>query len=539
MKRIIINFIVLNIICLGLYLSSCTKLEDRNYSYIIASEFNPTPADVGALLAPAYSSWRGVIWDPDWSGWWIANEVTSDEIAITAKPYGWVDDGVHREMHEHRWSPENYYITNAWAQPYKGVANCNRLMYQIESGQLPKDDAMIAELKALRASYYYVLCDQFGNIPIVTKFDVPKGYQPTQSTRAQVYDFLVSELTSAIPALSEDRSPVTYGRFNSKWAAEALLAKIYLNAEIYSGTPAWDKCLEACDAIINSGRFSLDAVQRNTFNFTNKDSPEMVWAIPYDETYTSSSYFSVNLARESKFTFNLPWTPSGATTALPQYINTFNPNDLRLTKGWLYGQQYSSTGQPLMCLDGKLIGQPFNIINESPGIDSSEVIHGYRPNKCEVQMGMLVGRYNNNYPFFRYTDILMMKAECLLRTGHADDAAVIVSEVRARSFPNNPELAAVTGAQLLGGSVYDYGLSNHFTTTHEGGADILYGGFLDELGWEFALEGRRRQDMIRFGIFHTKSFMSNSANHDITRNIYPIPLSEINNNPNLQQNPGY
>lgn len=539
MKRIFINFIALNIIYLGLYMSSCTKLEDKNYSLIIASEFNPTPADVGALLAPAYSSWRGVLWDGDWSGWWIANEVTADEIAITAKPYGWVDDGVHRQMHEHTWSPENYYVTNAWSQAYKGVSNCNRLMFQIESGQLPKDDAMIAELKVLRACYYYVLCDQFGNIPIVTKFDVPTGYLPDQSSRAEVYNFLVDEITTAIPSLSEDRSPETFGRFNSKWAAYALLAKIQLNAEIYSGTAQWDKCLTACDVIINSGKFSLDAVQRNTFSSTNKNSPEMIWAIPFDAQYTTSPHFTVQLSRESAATFNLSWNPSGATTAIPQYINTFNANDLRLTKGWLYGQQYSYTGAPLTCKSGQLIGQPFNIINESPGIDSSEVIHGYRPDKWEVTMGMLPGRFNNCYPFFRYTDVLMMKAECLLRTGKADEAAVIVSQVRERNFPNNPELVAVTGAKLLGGSVYDYGLSNHFNTTHEGGADVVYGGFLDELGWEFALEGRRRQDMIRFGIFHTKSFMSNSANHDITRNIYPIPLSEINNNPKMHQNPGY
>jgi hypothetical protein len=524
MKRIIIKFIALNIIFSGLYLSSCTKLEDKNYSLIIASEFNPSPADVGALLAPAYSSWRGVIWDPEWSGWWIANEVTSDEIAITAKPYGWVDDGVHREMHEHTWGPENYYIVFAWKQPYTGVSNCNRLMYQIESGQLPKDEAMIAELKVLRACYYYVLCDQFGNIPIVTKFDVEKGFMPDQSSRADVYKFLVDEITTSIPKLREDRSSATFGRFNSKWAAYAL---------------QWDKCLAACDAIINSGKFSLESVQKNIFSVTNKTSPEMIWAIPFDAQYTSSPHFTVQLSRESAATFNLPWNPAGATTAIPQYINTFNPNDLRLTKGWLYGQQYSYTGVPLTCQSGKLVGQPFNIINESPGIDYSEVIHGYRPNKWEVQMGMLGGKFNNCYPFFTYTDVLMMKAECLLRTGKAAEAATIVSQVRARSFPNNPELRAVTGAKLLGGSVYDYGLSNRFKTTHEGGADIQFGGFLDELGWEFTLEGRRRQDMIRFGMFHTKSFMSNTANKNITRNIYPIPLAEINNNPKLKQNPGY
>nr|OFY52444.1 MAG: hypothetical protein A2Y87_10795 [Bacteroidetes bacterium RBG_13_46_8] len=88
------------------------------------------------------------------------------------------------------------------------------------------------------------------------------------------------------------------------------------------------------------------------------------------------------------------------------------------------------------------------------------------------------------------------------------------------------------------GSSYDYGLRNHLTSTEEGGADIQYGRFLDELGWEFNQEGRRRQDMIRFGVFTTKSFLSHSPNGDY-RTIYPIPIDELNKNPNLQQNPGY
>ena len=539
MKRIIIKLIALSIVCSVLILSSCTKLEDKNYSNILSSEFNPTSSDIGALLAPAYTSWRGVLIDGDWSGWFPANEVAGDGFTISAKPYGWVDDGVHRYMHEHTWSAENYYITNAWAKPYQGISNCNRLMYQIESGILPPNDIMKAELTVLRASYYYVLCDQFGNIPVVTKFDVPPGYLPEQSTRAQVYDFLVTEITTALPLLTEDPSPATYARFSSKWAAEALLAKIYLNAEVYTGTAQWDKCLQTCDAIIASGKFSLDPVQKNVFNATNENSPEIIWSIPYDIKETNCALYSLLVSKENKATFDMLSTPSGGMTAIPQFIDTYNTNDLRYTKGWLMGQQYSSTGQPLVCTSGTLIGQPFNIINFSPGIDSNEVVHGLRCNKWEIQMRQYSGKSGNDFPIFRYTDILMMKAECLLRTGQADQAATIVSEVRARNFPNNPELVTVTGAELLGGSSYDYGLRNHFTTTHEGGADIQYGRMLDELGWEFTTEGHRRQDMIRFGVFSTKSWYSHSATNDLTRNIYPIPLEEINKNPNLVQNPGY
>ena len=132
----------------------------------------------------------------------------------------------------------------------------------------------------------------------------------------------------------------------------------------------------------------------------------------------------------------------------------------------------------------------------------------------------------------------MMKAECLLRTGQADAAAAIVTQVRQRAFAANPALAVVTGAQLMGGSSYDYGLRDTNATTHEGGNSIQYGRFLDELAWEFNQEGRRRQDMIRFGAFATKSWFSHTASATY-RQVYPIPTSALLTNSNLTQNTGY
>lgn len=147
-------------------------------------------------------------------------------------------------------------------------------------------------------------------------------------------------------------------------------------------------------------------------------------------------------------------------------------------------------------------------------------------------------RLSNDFPLFRYADILMMKAECLLRTGHADDAAVLVSQVRARDFQSNSSKATVTGNDLLKGSSYNYGLQNHITSTYEGGNDIQYGRFLDELGWEFCQEAHRRTDMIRFGVFTKKSWFSHSPNGDY-RALFPIPVGEIQKNGNLKQNAGY
>lgn len=230
-----------------------------------------------------------------------------------------------------------------------------------------------------------------------------------------------------------------------------------------------------------------------------------------------------------------------------QFINTFDPDDSRLIENYLMGQQVYPDGSNVLCEIGNSQGVPMNIVNVVPGVDWAEELHGYHLAKYEYVAGMSPGAMSNDVFPFRYTDILMMKAECLLRTGKADEAAQIVTEIRQRAFKSAPEKAVVTGAELMGGSTYDYGLRETTyldkikspRTTHEGGADIKYGRFLDELGWEFNQEGRRRQDLIRFGVWTTKSWLSHSATNDINKNLYPIPRAELDKNGKLKQNPGY
>jgi hypothetical protein len=113
---------------------------------------------------------------------------------------------------------------------------------------------------------------------------------------------------------------------------------------------------------------------------------------------------------------------------------------------------------------GSFVGKPLVFRNELPGVDKSEEVDGFRLGKFEIAIGA-TNRLSNDWPLFRYADILMMKAECLLRTGSADAAATLVTEVRQRAFKLNPAKATVTGAQLAGGSTYDYGLRNHLVTT--------------------------------------------------------------------------
>ncbi|WP_346860369.1 RagB/SusD family nutrient uptake outer membrane protein [uncultured Draconibacterium sp.] len=542
MKKIRYNKIFsLFFLSLALLMSACTELEDTSYSVIIAEQFEPTDEDVVAIIGSAYGSWVPIL--NHWNGFWRAQEVGADQIVIPARPNGWVDGGIYRRIHEHVWTTDEDIVYATWDRTYSGIANCNRILYQIESGLLPLEetkDAVIAELKVLRAAYYYLLCDLYGNVPIVTDFDVEEGYLPEQSSRAEVYNFIVSEINENLQYLPSENSMLTYGRFNV-WAARTLLAKMYLNAEVYSGTAKWSECIDQCNEIINSNAgFILESNQKSVFVTENQFSKEIIFGIAIDDQYTKGwNDFDIHMQTcqpSMQAKYNLTQTPWGGMCAIPQFIETFDPADKRLTNNYMMGQQYSASGEPLLVTMGGLVGQPLALINELPGVHFSEEIHGYRFEKFEIGLGSS-NVLNNDYPLFRYADVLMMKAECLLRTGDADGAAAIVSEVRARAF-DDPAKAIVTGDQLSQGSSYDYGLRNEFTSTTEGGDDILFGRFLDELGWEFNQEGRRRQDMIRFGVFTTKSWLSHSPNGDY-RSIYPIPRGRLETNSNLTQNQGY
>jgi hypothetical protein len=160
----------------------------------------------------------------------------------------------------------------------------------------------------------------------------------------------------------------------------------------------------------------------------------------------------------------------------------------------------------------------------------------------------MTGASDVDYPVVRYADVLLMSAEALLRTGQAGAAAALVTQVRQRNFKGDAAAkATVTGAELMQGSRYNYGWYDSDgvvktgpggTPVTNGGADIEYGRFLDELGWEFAAEAHRRQDLIRFGVFTTKTWFNHTPNGDF-RTIFAIPQQRLQTNAKLSQNPGY
>lgn len=520
---------------------ACTDLSENPFTEITEANFNPTEADLAALMAPAYTPLR-----PMWMSWHGALdslEETADVLVTPVRPNGWYDGGTYIRLHEHRWDPNQSQFNGRWGNAYSGINAANRVIYQLESGLIPIEGdvlrATLAELRGIRAYYYYFLLDVFGNVPIVTDFTDTE--LPHQSTRQQVYDFVVSELNEILPDLSEEAGAAMYGRIN-RWAAEALLARVYLNAEVYTGTPRWEQVLDVTQRIISAGAYQLDASYRSPFSRDNDASRENIFAVPYDAIFAAQSNFHMKtLKPELRWVFNLNAGPWGGSASQPQFIETYDADDGRLGDTWLVGPQFDNQGR------GYEFVQHIPAISDSEITERIEFYHGYPVWKYEIYAGM-TGASDVDYPVIRYAEVLMMRAEALLRTGDAGGAAGLVTQVRQRAFAgSDPSKATVTAGELMQGSSFNYGWYDTDGVVKtgpggspvvDGGADIQFGRMLDELGWEFAVEGNRRQHLIRFGVYTTKTWFNHVPNGD-HRALMPIPQARINANPNLVQNTGY
>ncbi|MBW3468211.1 RagB/SusD family nutrient uptake outer membrane protein [Arthrospiribacter ruber] len=512
---------------------ACTDLSERPYNVLVEEDLGSSPEVLAALTAPVYTRLTDLLYG--WHGYFDLVEECSDAIVTPARPNGWIDGGVYRNMHMHTWNAFQSHPSGLWNRAYGSLNILNNalLNYQtIEGENIP---VLVSELRALRAFYYYLLVDAFGNVPIVTEENLLTPDElPSQSSRREVFDFIEAELLDIMDIIPEEK---VYGKMN-KWAAKMILAKIYLNAEVYIGEAKYQQAIAQVDDIINSGLYILEPNYHTNFVTNNQSSREQIFSVIFDETRAGwFHYHWKTLHPASAATYNLGTAPWGGSAAIPQFIDTYEEGDSRFDI-WIRGPQFSLSGQPIFnSMDPSLREVQLDYQNTMGSVDATREYEGYRVGKYEIEIGS-VGPLSNDVPFFRYADALMIKAESLLRTGNADAAAQIVTEVRMRSF-ENPDDAVVTGAELMQGSRYQYGnYESGSIVSLEGGDDVQYGRFLDELGYEFAAEFHRRQDLIRFGVFTSKSWLTHRPNGN-HRTIFPIPQPAIDANPNLNQNPGY
>jgi hypothetical protein len=513
-------------------LVSCNKdLNEVVYSDVTEQTYNYENAN--AAMGIVYANMRSLFGH---TNYYMIQETTSDELVMPANPSGWDEGGIYKRMHLHTWNSENPQLINMWNSLYQGVTNSNRIIEQIQSGKVPTPsgttkEALLAEMRTARAFFYWLICDNFGDAPLVTTTATDL---PDKAKRKDIYNFVVTELKAAIPILNDVTGTAMHGRFN-KWAAKALLANVYLNAQVYAGEEKWAECQTECNDIINSGKYQLEPSYRNSFKTQNENSPEIVFAIPFDENRGGGFYvdmYSWHAALRDKFTMQVtPWG-SGAAMGISQFIDTYDPDDKRLSNTWMMGQQFAADGITPLKGSYDIAGKNLVFTKDLPnGLFTGEA-EGFRMNKFEVRTGARFD-LSNDFPFFRYAQVMLMKAECLARTGDANSAAAIVTQVRNRNF-DNPAKATVSGITLQANSRYQYGYVENYKIVDPGNtAAVKLGGLLDELGWEFAWEGHRRRDDIRFGVFTTKSWLSQKP-QGADRSVFMIPQIAVNANPKLK-----
>ncbi|MGY3052408.1 hypothetical protein ACVWYG_000598 [Pedobacter sp. UYEF25] len=494
MKKTLIAFAVIALTTQG-----CKKINESVYDKYSASEFYSSPKGADIALANVYSQVSGN-WGTGYAGadncWYDLNTMSSDEQVIPHRNTGdWQLD--FAQLYQRQWLPTSAIINNTWNWLYKSIYTANLAVDQLS--QSNAEASKIAEAKVLRAFFYYLLIDDFGSVPFYTDNNITVD-KISQASRATVYNFIVKELNENIDKLAETEGGAYYGRFN-KWAGYALLSKVYLNAEVYTSTPKWAECLAACDKV-SEGGFTLHPGGANAASPLGYQYYELFGdKLPEDETILSI-YATADIVSRNIYALRSVNGANGVAlfgfsgwngTIVPRpYYERYDPNDIR-RKQFLVGAQ---PGGVTYSMDVTSL--------DNPGAGPNEGIRGVKFFPVPPQNG---SGESNDFPIYRYADILLMKAECHVRLNNAAAAKPFIDQIRQRAgiaaLATNPTLEDV----------------------------------YNERGFELNWEGHRRQDMIRFNKFLLAHDFAPAV--PAFRLLFPIPTSALDANTSLKQNPGY
>jgi len=274
---------------------------------------------------------------------------------VPARAADWLADGQWIQLWQHKWTATTAQVQDTWSELYAGIGQINFILSIVDNlnpapADLPSIDA---ELKTLRALYYYWAMDLYGNVPLVTSFETDASTL-TNSTRKEVYDFIEKELKDNIQYLSADVSAATYGRI-TKYVAFCTLAKLYLNSQVYTGTPRWAEAAHMCDSVIMSGKYRLQGNYFDNFSVNNEGSVENIFVVPFDSRYIGGNNWQMEtLHYQNDANYGIPggaWngyctnaefyslcdTTSVYTAKGPNTYRTYN--DMRAGK-FIIGQQY-------------------------------------------------------------------------------------------------------------------------------------------------------------------------------------------------------
>lgn len=424
-------------------------------------------------------------------------ELTTDEAFC-----GWNDQTL-QDLHALAWTPTDVFVTAIYYRIFHQAAICNEFLRQANNTSInvPEIEVYKAEARTLRAICYMHAIDLFGNVPLADETS-SIGYYPEQVSRAELFNWLETELKDIIDnsALINARQN-EYGRID-KGAAKMILAKLYLNAEVYTGTAKWKECADICKSIVADG-YSLHPNYQELFLADNHNcTDEIIFAIQQDgidiQSYGVTNYIifaSTGGKMDTKeIGISSGW---GGLRTTPEFYDSFQAGDKRA----------------LFHTEG----------HEKEILTAAEFTHGYAFKKfknvnSDGTPGKAEGFVDTDFPMFRYADVLLMLAECgLYNTSgvSAEEGLAYLNQVRER-------------AGLEPQSFYNAN-------------DILR-----ERGCELYQECWRRSDLIRFNKFTTADYLWSWKGGIMDgkavgshMNLFPIPDKDLNSNPNLSQNPGY
>jgi hypothetical protein len=501
----------------------CTDLKETPTSLITKDTFYKNSDEVLAGVASVYANLRANMED-----YYSLNSISSDEGVVPTRGGDWFDNGAWLELHRQGWTPTSVTglreATGIWNQQYAGVARANIVLEALENVSVPNGDAIKGELRALRALFYMQLMDVYGGIPIATDTKVePRAAK----TRAETFTFIETELRAARAAL-----PRTWagqqGRL-TRGAADAMLASLYLNARVWSGsvttagvqpgTARWADANAFADSVINSGQYTMASASttspcgngfRANFCYTNQTSPENIFVVRGTAVDGLGFNRQFNALHYNSFGGGGGWN---GWSVVEQTFNLFDPTDIRRDLSILSGPQVDLfTGTPVNTRQGnRLIFTP--VIADVTAASEGE---GTRVYKFPLDPGRAGNASGNDFTLYRLAEMYLIKAEALNELGQTAAAITALNVVRARGFPGQPaRLIPATATQ----------------------ADVRTAVFNERI-FELIGEGKRRQDQIRQGTYTSGVWFAKAAT-PAYKVLLPIPLAQLNTNPLLRQNPGY
>ena len=507
-------------------LTSCTDLDEKIYHEVTADKYYKTADQVMAAILRPWAHFCDFL--PVGQAPWLMNELAADGAAWCQKGRHGYDGGDWIRLHRHEWTQLETQLYTTWDKAYKGIGFANKLLTDFENIDFEALDVPMskeqasAELKLYRAYCYWFLLDFYRDVPVTETIDV---VNPPTTDHKDVFNFIEKEIKDNINKLSDDKS-TTYGRA-SKWGAYALLSRLYLNAEIYTGTARWDDCIAACDELAKGG-FTLDTNWNDPFRVDNdKRSKENIWVVAFDQVYAKNNGWYVRwLHYAHQNGWNLKNGTWNGLVTQPTFYDMFADNDKRKTEGFIIGIQYprkkdengnyyfDTNATPLKGSE-EYKDKDLILVNQIAAMDKGEENSGARSIKYEIAE-QSTSDQDNDWVLFRYSEAIFNKAEALMRKngGAATAEAVeLINSVRQRAFADA-----------------DWDKAKYTTAT------LTMDELINERGREFAFEGIRRTDLVRFDKFVTTAWWDKKASNNKAYNIFPIHQKSLSSNPNLKPN---